>query len=419
MGINADLPRLLDDVIPITSFKGDPREIYRMLPFLPPSSPVLAYYNKLSDPAVRVLRVPVDMSLLVNEDLPHDEASVAPIACAALSDDGCHVVLGFSDGAVQVVDAELGHRIARFADKPPNPSVWLLFIDEGHKLVTEDSEGDIYILDNLTSCYQQVGSRCNGTDATASLSHNRSMIVRAAQQLGNEWYEAMSIICVTAEDPTINPLHPPSRTIDRHPEKQRFPLRRSMGFSPDGHYVGAFDTKVALVWSSTSFQVIAQHSVDDPAAWFLNAHNLLATPPLQLPGSVIVTPVPGRSAFDGVRSPSYALLTLDYPMMGFPSPGFSRIRTVSSVTGAALVVGSRGGVWFRGYKTLTIPAGYCDPTARSIKVSSPSSAAFNEESLADFTLPISCDSTRFLLCDEGGFPAVVDISGLVSRDFAV
>jgi hypothetical protein len=160
-GINADLPRLLDDVVPIIHFHGDPREIYRsILPFLPPSSPVLAYYSKLSD-SVRVLRVhcpnnklraPTDASLPFNKVLPHDEAPAAPIACAALSDDGHHVALGFSDGAVQVVDVELCHTIAQFADRPPNPSVWLLFIDKGHKLITEDSKGGIYILDNLTSC---------------------------------------------------------------------------------------------------------------------------------------------------------------------------------------------------------------------------------------------------------------------------
>ena len=442
VGINADLPRLLDDVIPIADFEGDPREIYRMLPFLPPSSPVLAYYNKLSDP-VRVLRVPTDASLPVHEVLPHDEASVMPIACAALSDDGCHVALGFSDGAIQVVDAELGHRIARFADRPPNPSVWLLFIDEGHKLVTEDSEGDIYILDNLTSCWQQLGSRCSGTDARASLSHDRSMIVRAAQQSRKEWYEAMSIIRVTTQNPTINPLHPPSldpdipsRTVDLRLITRRFPLRRSMGFSPDDHYVAAFDTHLALVWSSTSFQVIAQYSVDDPAAWFLNVHNSLAMPPLEFPGSVIITPVPEHSA--SIRSPSCVLFTLKRQPISMSSfDNIPDMRIISSATGVALMVGSQGGVWFKGHKILTIPAGYCDPTARTIEALPLSFGAFNEasesladftfpintrasnESLTDFTLPISRDGTRFLICDKVGFPVVVDISGVVSCDLAV
>jgi hypothetical protein len=399
------LPRLLDDVIPITRFTGDPREIYRsILPFLPSSSPVLAYYNKLSDP-VRILRVP----LLVNEVLPHDEE---PIACAALSDDGRHVALGFSDGATEVVDAELGDRITRFSDRLPNPSVWLLFIDEGHKLITEDSEGDIYILDNLTSCWQQVGSRCNGTDARASLSHDHSMIVRASQQSGKEWYEAMSIICVATEDPTINPLHPPSHDPDIY--YWATPLRRSMGFSPDGHYVAAFDLHLALVWSSTSFQVIAQYSVGDPAAWFFNAHNSLAMPALELPGSVIVMPVPKHSA--SIRSSSCVLFALKSP---FFSPDFPNMRTISSAVGAAPVVGSQGGVWFRGHKILTIPTGYSDPTARSIEVPPISLAnvtgTFNKESLADLTLPISRDGTQFIVCDEEGFPAVVDISGLVKH----
>ena len=68
-----------------------------------------------------------------------------------LSDDGRQVALGFSDGVVQVVDAELGDRISRFADGPPNPPVWLLFTNGGNKLVTENSKGDIYMLDNITS----------------------------------------------------------------------------------------------------------------------------------------------------------------------------------------------------------------------------------------------------------------------------
>jgi len=89
--------------------------------------------------------------------------------------------------------------------------------------------------------------------------------------------------------------------------------------------------------------------------------------------------------------------------------------TISSATGTALMVDSRGSVWFRGHKILTIPARYRDPTALAIKVLPRSSGLFDEEFLADFTLPISRDGTRFLICDEGGFPAVVDISGLFSR----
>jgi len=421
VGIHADLPRLLDDVIRITEFEWeDPREIYRsILPFLPPSSPVLAYYNNLSDP-VRVLRVPTDASLPVDEVIPHDEAPIVPIACATLSDDGRRVALGFRDGAVQVVDAELGDRVARFADKLPNPSVWLLFIDKGHRLVTEDSKGNIYILDNLTSCLRQVESRCNGTDAMVSVSYDRSMIVRAAQQSGKEWYEAMSVICVTAQDPTINPLHPPSHDPDIY--HWAIPLRRSMGFSPDGHYVAAFDMHLALVWSSMSFQVIAQYSVGNPAAWFLNTYNSLAMPPLGLPGSVIAMSIPEHSA--SIRSSSCVLCALKSP---FFCPDFPDMRTISSATGAAPVVGSQRGVWFRGHKILTIPAGYCDPTARSIdsiEVSRKAgislanvTGAVNKESVADFTLPISRDGTKFLICDTEGFPAVVDISGLVSRGF--
>jgi hypothetical protein len=42
--------------------------------------------------------------------------------------------------------------------------------------------------------------------------------------------------------------------VSRHGEVPRSRLRRSVGFSPDGQYVAAF----------VSFQVVAQHSINNP-----------------------------------------------------------------------------------------------------------------------------------------------------------
>lgn len=229
MGVNADLLRLVDDAIticcdpriaPNTSdhtsyYTSDPRHIYRsILPFLPPSSPVLAYYNKLSDP-VRVLRVdgqinklgtPPSTPLQSNNALTRNDA---PITCATLSDDGHHVALGFRSGLVEVVDAELGVRVLRFSDGPPSPLVWLLFTDGG-KLVTENLKGEICILDNITLFRVQYTSRLDGAEnAITSLSHDGSMIVRITQYGEREWHEGASIIHITTEGLTVNALTPP------------------------------------------------------------------------------------------------------------------------------------------------------------------------------------------------------------------
>jgi hypothetical protein len=285
VGINADLPRLLNDAIAIARdyrlsprkatwehgqmyFLPHARHIYRsIVPFLPLSSPVLAYYNKLLDP-IRVLRVDGGnyKPAVPSNVTPQSDT---PIACATLSDDGCRVALGFRDGVVEVVDTELGVKISRFADGPPNPSVWLLFTNGGHNLVTENSKGDVYILDTITSRRVPFASRFDGaSNVVASLSHDNSMIVRVAHHVGTAWYENISVIHTSMGDPTINTLAPPflgSQVFERtsigstRPLPSRnspfssnnkgpgFPFRRSVGFSLDGQYIAAFDAQHAFI----------------------------------------------------------------------------------------------------------------------------------------------------------------------------
>ena len=197
VGVHSDLARLLDDVMRVFGASRlfgadqDPRHIYQsILPFLPPSSPILVHYNALSD--IRVLRVRSRKTRKNKKShvLQRGDPPVYAVTCTALSDDGHWIALGFDDGVVQVVDTERGTTISR--SELLKPLVWLLFVNGGHKLVIETSKGDIYIWDNFTLRRQRFSSRIDGsTMVIASLSQDGSMIVRAAQHSTKEWYENM------------------------------------------------------------------------------------------------------------------------------------------------------------------------------------------------------------------------------------
>ena len=299
------MPRLVNHVIRVFGASHlfgadkDPRHIYRsILPFLPPSSPILVHYNKLSD--IKVLR-----TRSRNNNFQRGDPPISAVTCTALSDDGHRVALGFDNGVVEVVDTELTSTVSRSAGLP-QPPVWLVFIDGGHKLVIETSKGDIYTLDNVTLHQQRFASGIDGsTMVVASLSHDCSMIVRAAQHSAKEWHENMHIIHITHNSPTIHSLSIPSHIIPYRGKGRRFPLQRSVGFSPDGRYVAAFDAQRAFVWSCTSFQLVVHYAIENPDNWFLNTNRPSTMLPLALPNDIIITPLPHHSG--SIRSTSCVL----------------------------------------------------------------------------------------------------------------
>ena len=383
----------------------DPRHIYRsILPFLPPSSPILVHYNKLSDP-IRVLRVR-SRKKQTNKFLFFRRGSppISAVTCTALSDDGRWVALGFHNGVVEVVDAELGTTVSRSAGLRTAP-VWLLFI-RGHKLAIETSNGDIYLLGNFTLRRQRFSSRIDGSMMViASLSHDGSMIVRAAQHSAKEWYENMYIIDITTDSPTIHSLSTPSHITPCRGTGERFPLQRSVGFSPDDQYVAAFDIQQAFVWSCTSFQLIAHHSIDNPYNWFLNTNRPSTMPPLALPNDIVITPFPEHSG--SICSTSCVLFNLAPRRPADLDSSLRRkIHAFSLAAVAAPVLDSRNRVWFRGHKITTIPDNYsisnCHPLGWRW-ILAPANP-----------LPASQDGTRLLLFDKECCPVVVDISGVIS-----
>ena len=391
------MPRLVNDVIdvfgasPLLGADRDPGHIYRsILPFLPPSSPILVHYNHLSDP-IKIFRVRSRNNIFQRGDPP-----TSTVTCTALSDDGHRIAIGFDDGVVEVVDTALATTISR-SDGLPKLPVWLLFIDGGHKLVIETYKGDIHIWDSFTSHRRRFSSRIDGsTMVVVSLSHDRSMIVRAAQHSTKEWYENMCIIHITTDRPTIHSLSTPSHITPYYGTERRFPLQRSVGFSPDGRYAAAFDTQQAFIWSCTSFQLVAHYSIENLHNWFLNTNRPSTMPTLASPNDVIIMPFPEHTG--SIRSTSCVLFNLT--LRRSVGTGYLMMPAVSLAAAAAPVLSSGRMVWFRGRKILVIPRDYWN----SITLAT----------ISDSSFLTSKDGTRFLLFDKERFPVLVDISGVIS-----
>ena len=306
----------------------------------------------------------------------------------------------------------LAPRYSRFVDGLPQPPVWLLFINRGHKLATETSEGDVYILDNFSLHRRRIASRIHGsTMVFASLSHDGSMIVRAAEHSTKEWYENMCIIHITTDSPTIHSLSTPSHIIPHRGTRRRFPSQRSVGFSPNGQYAAAFDTTQAFVWSCTSSQVIAHYSIEDPDNWFLNTNHPSTIPTLALPDDVVITPFPEHSG--SISSTSCILFDLRLRRRDSGYPDIT-IWTFSLAAPAAPALGPRHSVWFRGCEIMIIPASW-NSQWRSVKPE-PLFDPPAWESPQNFSFPTG---TRFLLYDNEGFPVLLDISRLISGDRTV
>jgi len=372
---------------------------------------------------IDALHILSNTSQLSNKSTP-----IPPIACTTLSDDGRRVALGFRDGVIQVVDAELGVSISQFTDSPPSPPVWLVFIDEG-RIATENVDGDIYILNYVTSHRQQIGSRLGGAEKVImSLSHDGSMIVRVSQHLNTPWYGNMHIIRISAKIPIIDALASPSLdppvpapTGDKS-KRPLLPLQRSLGFSPDGQYVAAFDSRQAFVWSSTSTQVVARYSVVDHSIWFLNTNHPSVMTPIELPDDVVITSIFEPS--QPISSLSCVLFSLEQPSGLDSLHGLEPVEIISHVARRTPQLDSFGGIWYRGRKILTIPARYRNPNSVLAELQFQSESDIlvvlgGAGSRTDVVLPTSRDGTRFLICDEEGYPVVVDMSEVIRGDFAL
>ncbi|KAF8316992.1 uncharacterized protein EI90DRAFT_3085583 [Cantharellus anzutake] len=298
------------DLIRKLGFYFYPWGLYRSgLPFTPSSSRLYQLYGHLSDP-VRVFSVSGEFSggfIPLSEDarvaqevmkakqteLPKKlnehgreetnyEAEFAEhdvrngiVTCAAISQNGSHVALGFGNGVIEVADIDHQHIISRFQCNPPKPPVWIEFIFGGSvQIATEDADGNITILGPGTSS-ATLGTLPSGCfPAVTAVSNDGSFIIRAPQNFGQAWYKNMALIRFSGE-PSVQLLASPStpsptQSTQSHSDLS-IPQRHTVRFSPRGRYVGAYDTNRAFVWSTDSHNLcIAQYRVQNFKTWIFN-----------------------------------------------------------------------------------------------------------------------------------------------------
>ncbi|KAF8330726.1 uncharacterized protein EI90DRAFT_3059056 [Cantharellus anzutake] len=206
------------------------------------------------------------------------------VTCAALSLDGHRVALGFGSGVIELADIDHQHTISRFQLDPPNHPVWIEFVHGSHRVAAEDNEGNVTILGHdMTSI--NIGTLPNNPlPAVTRVSDNGLFIVQVPRNADSSWHDSMTLISISGDlhmqhlapptsngfTPTSNPPILASKSSTRSSASLVIPHRRTLGFSPGAHYLGAFDGLSAFAWSTGSGELIASYRVTDFKLWIMN-----------------------------------------------------------------------------------------------------------------------------------------------------
>ncbi|KAF8338275.1 uncharacterized protein EI90DRAFT_3042356 [Cantharellus anzutake] len=359
------------------------------------------------------------------------------VTCAAISQDGSHVALGFASGIIEVADINHQRTISRFQSDPPNHPVWIEFILGGNaQIATEDTDGNISVLSHGT-CLVPCGALPSGHHpAITVLSSNGCLIVRVPRTLDQNWYRNVALLCVSGE-PSIRLLTSPSAPfIPSDPGLSSTPLRHTVGFSPGGRYVGAYDANCAFVWSTDTSELVAQYRVQNPEFWIFN-------PGYGLPLSYLVpTPVFGDHAVhltleegathvqsskpDSTHNVDESWLKRPFydlsPSMKGNTQAEEHIKAYSSAIGRVPFLSTQSRflippVFFNGQIELIVEPKY-DPVYTNTHPSSRENEPWYGDLVYQDQSPYhfpraSKDGTRFLLQGELRTPVVVDISQVV------
>ena len=444
-----------DDYDP--SIRFAPWHVYRsFLPFSRPSSMIHKLYAHLSDPitifsisgeftghsiplsedAQRAIRARIrkisddsDLRSDYKAELLNEDIRSGTVTCAALSQDGKYVALGFGNGAIEISDIDHSRTISQFRCEPLNlHPVWIEFIHGDCRIAVEDNKGNITIFGGGLTLIKLDQLPTGSYPPVTMVSHDESMIVRAPHSIGDGWYNNMTIIYVL-EDSSVHPLTPPTSIAPSLQSRKAFfrgmeaiPRRRSIGFSPGGRYIGAFDLDHAFIWSTKSRALISHYHIPDFATWTLNTYDISRFPH----SYSIPTPI-----FDGKPYLSHDTSLeeshgpdeewLNHPFLdvrpSMKSEGMFDYSIYSSIIGKVPVLSRHSffestTLWFNGQAELAIPAGY-EPLTVS---ESDNNEAWYGDRVPDdaFFLPRSSkDGTRILLQGRKRAPIIVDISEVV------
>ncbi|KAF8335463.1 uncharacterized protein EI90DRAFT_332261 [Cantharellus anzutake] len=212
----------------------------------------------------------------------NDNVRNGTVTCAALSRDGHHVALGFGSGIIEVADIDNQHTICRFQSDPSYPPVWIEFIHGGDvHIATEDTQGNTTIFSHETPPVKLRIPPSSHYPPLTTVSDNGCFVVRVPRNLEDVWYENTTLLCILG-NPSIQLLAPPSTA--QSSKHSSLPLRQSLGFSPGGRYVCAYDAHDAFVWSTYSGELVARFCAQGFDKWIINtgvaplAH-ILSPPP--------------------------------------------------------------------------------------------------------------------------------------------
>ncbi|KAF8318285.1 uncharacterized protein EI90DRAFT_3053622 [Cantharellus anzutake] len=432
-----------------------PWQVYRSgLPLTPSSSPFHEMYGHLSDP-IRVFSISGEFSgnlIPLSEDAlqarrmmeeglnelrskPHryrinndynaefaqHDVRNGIVTCTTLSQDGCFIALGFGSGVIEVANIHHQKTVSRFQCSTPDPPVWIEFCHGNHKIVTEDRNGRINILNHDTQSVNLGTLPCGHSPAVTTISHSGSIIIRAPTSLDDDWHKSMTLLHVTG-DPSIQPLVSPS-CAPFTPSVPSTPQRHTLGFSPKDRYVGAYDKNHAFVWSTDSGELITQYHIPDSATWILNTgivptcSHLIPEPvlpesvtPSSLDGNV--THAQNSESDSGHKSDESWLKCTFYDLSPSVKDKGMCDEVYSSAAGRVpLIKDSK--VWFNGRIEFIIPPSY-SPLWQTRYINE--EAWYGDRtpySNAPYLPQASKDGTRWVTQGKMRAPIVIDISQVV------
>ncbi|KAF7970392.1 hypothetical protein HWV62_24262 [Athelia sp. TMB] len=151
--------------------------------------------------------------------------------------------------------------------------VWLEFVANDQQLIGEDIHGIVWLL-NETQIIDKFGPLpAPGPRSCAAASPNGMHVFRASFLLQGDqalpWYDRMVLLDIINDRISLRALPSPEATAIK--VSQHLNINpRSLGFSPDGKHVGAFDDLVAHIWSVESAHHLQRCDIVPGSEWIVN-----------------------------------------------------------------------------------------------------------------------------------------------------
>ena len=292
---------------------------------------------------------------------------------SSISTDGRLVAVSFENGGFEVSDYKSGdpkwiHKSQMHWESTPLPPlIWSEFVlPDDSCVVGEDANGMIWVIDER-SILDRIGPLPHpGRNSIAAVSGDGSRVVRACLNPSDGfWSQNITLLDIYRDHITVRPLAP-SFPAPRGSAPTGL-IARSLGFSPDGSNVGAFDGHQAHVWSAGTGALIASYTIKEPGCWSINLNSTLKQSQINA-GMLLYPPAPSENPPHPDNSGSFT--PDDSPQLHIASSVFAEVspkyflgippRTVGrKFTGLVgpecLFVNEGGYVYYMGQNPIVLP----------------------------------------------------------------